>query len=300
MTTMMQDAMMQRMHADVKQIEAELEKLLPMQQDCTQRKLLAAVRYALSAGGKRIRPVLALEFCRLCGGTDDMILPAACALELYHTSTLIHDDLPEMDDDAMRRGKPACHIAYGTATALLAGDAMMMLPFAWIAESHGIDDTRKIALVRELAAAGGIFGACGGQQIDLQNEARTDVTLAELEEMYAYKTGALIRAACRMGCIAAGARAEVIEIAQNYAEKIGLAFQIVDDILDVTADETQLGKPIGSDVAQHKNTFVSLYGLEEAKAAAAALTQEALALLVQLPHAEFLHALTEYLLTRQF
>lgn len=297
---MLQDAMKAQMQADIKLIEDTLEALLPPKTDCAQRKLLDAVCYSLEAGGKRIRPMLALEFCRICGGTDDMILPAACALELYHTSTLIHDDLPEMDDDALRRGKPSCHIAYGTATALLAGDTMMMMPFAWIADSKSIDDTRKIALVRELAKAGGLYGACGGQQIDLQNEKRTDVTLSELEEMYSYKTGALIIAACRMGCIAAGADAETLAAAESYAQKIGLAFQIVDDILDVTADEAALGKPIGSDIAQNKNTFVSLYGLENAKAKAAQLTNEALALLEQFPKSEFLRGLTEFLLSRQF
>lgn len=297
---MLQDAMKAQMQADIKLIEDTLEALLPPKTDCAQRKLLDAVCYSLEAGGKRIRPMLALEFCRICGGTDDMILPAACALELYHTSTLIHDDLPEMDDDALRRGKPSCHIAYGTATALLAGDTMMMMPFAWIADSKSIDDTRKIALVRELAKAGGLYGACGGQQIDLQNEKRTDVTLSELEEMYSYKTGALIIAACRMGCIAAGADAVTLAAAESYAQKIGLAFQIVDDILDVTADEAALGKPIGSDIAQNKNTFVSLYGLENAKAKAAQLTNEALALLEQFPKSEFLRGLTEFLLSRQF
>lgn len=297
---MLQDAMKAQMQANIKLIEDTMAALLPEKTDCAQRKLLDAVCYSLEAGGKRIRPMLALEFCRICGGTDDMILPAACALELYHTSTLIHDDLPEMDDDALRRGKPSCHVAYGTATALLAGDTMMMMPFAWIADSKAIDDTRKIALVSELAKAGGLYGACGGQQIDLQNENRTDVTLSELEEMYSYKTGALIIAACRMGCIAAGADAETLAAAESYGQKIGLAFQIVDDILDVTADEAALGKPIGSDVAQNKNTFVSLYGLENAKAKAEQLTKEALALLEQLPKSEFLRGLTEFLLSRQF
>lgn len=297
---MTQDIMKQQMADDIRLIEQTLENLLPPKTDCAQRKLLDAVCYSLEAGGKRIRPMLALEFCRICGGNDDMVLPAACALELYHTSTLIHDDLPEMDNDALRRGKPSCHIAFGTATALLAGDTMMMMPFAWIAESKNIDDTRKIALVRELSKAGGLYGACGGQQIDLQNENRTDVTLSELEEMYAYKTGALMIAACRMGCIAAGADEKTIAAAEKYAEKIGLAFQIVDDILDVTADETALGKPIGSDVEQNKNTFVSLYGLEQAKAKAASLTEEAMQILDTLPNTAFLRELTAFLLARQF
>ena len=297
---MTQETMQQRMKSDIALIEQTILALLPEKTDCAQRKLLDAVCYSLEAGGKRIRPMLALEFCRICGGNDDMILPAACALELYHTSTLIHDDLPEMDNDSLRRGKPSCHVAFGTATALLAGDTMMMLPFEWIAGSKAIDDSRKIALVRELAVAGGLYGACGGQQVDLQNENRTDVSLSELTEMYSYKTGALIIAACRMGCIAAGTDAKIIAIAEEYAKKIGLAFQIVDDILDVTADEAALGKPVGSDIEQNKNTFVSLYGLEQAKAEAQSLTTEALALLGQLPDTEFLQELTNFLLTRQF
>lgn len=297
---MMQDAMNVRMQADIKLIEDTMSALLPPRTDCAQRKLVDAIYYSLEAGGKRIRPMLAVEFCRICGGTDDMVLPAACALELYHTSTLIHDDLPEMDNDVLRRGKPSCHVAYGTATALLAGDTLMMLPFAWIANTETIDDTRKIALVRELAEAGGLYGACGGQQIDLQNENRTDVTAEELEEMYSYKTGALLVAGCRMGCIAAGADETTIAIAESYAKKTGLAFQIVDDILDVTADEKALGKPVGSDVEQNKNTFVSLYGIEQAKEKARLLTEEAVSLLSKLPDSEFLRALTEFLLTRQF
>lgn len=280
-------------------IEKTIEQQMPDGAQDAQKTLLSAIKHSLSAGGKRIRPMLALEFCRLCGGTDEQVLPAACALELLHTATLIHDDMPEMDNDDMRRGKPACHIAYDQATALLAGDTLFLLPFEWIATAEHIDAEKKVALSLELAKAAGYYGACGGQQIDLENEKRNDVTLAQLKQMYAYKTGALIICACRMGCIAAGADAETLETVTQYATLLGLAFQIVDDILDVVATEEELGKPIGSDVEQNKNTFVSLYGLEKAKQEAADLTNQALALLKKLPNAEFLIALTNLLLCRK-
>ncbi len=280
-------------------IEQTIAQLLPDGKQDAQKMLLAAMKHSLSAGGKRIRPMLALEFCRLCGGTDTQVLPAACALELLHTATLIHDDMPEMDNDDMRRGKPSCHVAFDLPTALLAGDTLFLMPFEWIAAAEHIDAEKKVALSLELARAAGYYGACGGQQIDLENEKRTDVTVDQLKQMYAYKTGALIICACRMGCIAAGADAETLAIATQYATLLGLAFQIVDDILDVISTEEELGKPIGSDVEQNKNTFVSLYGLEKAQEEAAALTHQALALLEKLPHTEFLTELTNLLLCRK-
>lgn len=288
-----------RLKENISLIEKTIAQLIPDNTQDAQKMLLAAMKHSLSAGGKRIRPMLALEFCRLCGGTDEQVLPAACALELLHTATLIHDDMPEMDNDNMRRGKPACHIAFDQATALLAGDTLFLLPFEVIAAAEHIDTEKKVMLSLELAKAAGYYGACGGQQIDLENEKRGDVTLAQLKQMYAYKTGALIICACRMGCIAAGADAETLETATQYAALLGLAFQIVDDILDVVSTEEELGKPIGSDAAQNKNTFVSLYGLEKAQQEAAALTSQALALLEKLPNGEFLIALTNLLLCRK-
>lgn len=288
-----------QMQNNIALIEQTIDRLLPQTNDAPQQTLLDAMRYSLSAGGKRIRPMLALEFCRLCGGSDQQVLPAACALELLHTATLIHDDMPEMDNDALRRGKPSCHVAFDPATALLAGDTLFALPFEWIAAAEGVADAHKVALSLELAKATGFYGACGGQQMDLQNESRQDVTLEELKQMYAYKTGALIIAACRMGCIAAGADNNMLELATQYAARLGLAFQIVDDILDVTSTEELLGKPIGSDLEQNKNTFVSLYGLEQAQQEAQLLTDEALALLQQLPDSDFLTELTKLLLSRK-
>ncbi|MGN0648365.1 MAG: polyprenyl synthetase family protein [Oscillospiraceae bacterium] len=288
-----------RLKQNIRLIEDTIAQLLPDGTEDAQKTLLAAMKHSLSAGGKRIRPMLALEFCRLCGGIDEQVLPAACALELLHTATLIHDDMPEMDNDDMRRGKPACHIAFDQSTALLAGDTLFLLPFEWIAAAPHIDAETKVALSLELAKAAGYYGACGGQQIDLENESRDDVTVEQLKQMYACKTGALIICACRMGCIAAGADADTLETATQYAALLGLAFQIVDDILDVISTEEELGKPIGSDAVQNKNTFVSLYGLEKAQQEAADLTNQALALLEKLPHAEFLTGLTNLLLCRK-
>ncbi len=294
------ETMRLHMQENIALIENTMQDLMPQEAELPQKNLVKAMRYAVEAGGKRIRPMLALEFCRLCGGDDTQILPAACAIELYHTSSLVHDDMPELDDDAMRRGKPACHIAFGASTALLAGDAMMMQSISWIAEQENLSADRKVALIQELAAAGGVHGVLGGQQIDVEHEGSTDVTLEELTEMYAMKTGSLIVSACKMGCMAAGADAQTMAIAEEYGQKLGLAFQIVDDILDVTAEEETLGKPIGSDIEQQKSTFVSHYGLEQAKAVAAKLTVGAMTLLSKLPQSDFLCSLTKYLLVRQF
>ncbi|MFT3950889.1 MAG: polyprenyl synthetase family protein [Oscillospiraceae bacterium] len=263
-------------------------------------RVLEAMEHSLRAGGKRIRPILALEFCRLCGGDWESVLPAACAVELVHTFSLVHDDLPCMDDDDFRRGQPACHKAFGEACALLAGDALSVLPFEAIADA-GL--TGKIPLaaalesIRTLAAAVGTNGMIGGQILDMEAEHRA-LSAVELENLQAKKTGALIEAACEIGCLLAGAR-DKLPAARAYAQKLGLAFQITDDILDVTGDFQALGKPIGSDESREKTTFVSLFGLAEARARAAQLTEEALALLDGFPDSDFLKTLTKQLLTRQ-
>lgn len=264
-----------------------------------QAKVIEAMRYSLEAGGKRIRPVLVLEFCRICGGTQEQAMAAACALEMIHTFSLIHDDLPEMDNDDFRRGKPSCHKAFGADVALQAGDALSVAAFGVITDDPLLTAETKIALLHILAEATGAAGMIGGQIMDMSFEQRSDVTLEEQEAMCAAKTGALIRAACRLGCTAAGAAPETVELADAYGAKLGLAFQIVDDILDVTSSADVLGKPIGSDAAEGKATFVTLLGLEQAQLRAAVLTEEAKALLVQLPEHDFLLALTEELLLRK-
>ena len=265
----------------------------------SQQKLTEAMRYSLEAGGKRIRPVLVTEFCRLCGGTPEMSAAPAAAIEMIHTFSLIHDDLPAMDDDDFRRGRPSCHKAFSEATAILAGDALAVLPFQIIADDSVLDSSIKVRLISDLASATAGAGMIGGQIIDIENEKRDDVDEENLRYMYSLKTGQLIRTACRMGCIAAGADDEKIRLADSYASKLGLAFQIIDDILDVVSTEEELGKPVGSDAENNKPTFVTVMGIEKAKQEADSLTNEALEILDLFPDSEFLKALTAELLYRR-
>lgn len=264
-----------------------------------QAKVVEAMRYSLEAGGKRIRPVLVLEFCRLCGGTQEQAMAAACAIEMIHTFSLIHDDLPEMDNDDYRRGRPSCHKEFGHAVALQAGDALSTAAFGVLIDDPVLKPEVKIQLLHILAEITGAAGMIGGQIMDMAFETRSDVTLEEQEAMCAAKTGALIRGACRLGCTVAGASAEQIALADQYGAKLGLAFQIVDDILDVTSTSEVLGKPVGSDAQEGKTTFVTLLGLEQARQKAAVLTEEAKEILAQFPDHAFLLDLTEELLMRE-
>ncbi len=261
------------------------------------REIAEAMWYSLSAGGKRIRPVLTMEFCTLCGGAAEDALPAACALEMVHTFSLIHDDLPCMDDDDTRRGKPSCHIAYGEALALLAGDALLNMAFEVICGGRGSAETR-LALAAELSRASGINGMIGGQVIDTVYTG--EMTEDMLLNMYSMKTGALLKCACKMGCIAAGASPEKISAAELYAEKLGLAFQIIDDILDVSGDEKLLGKPTGSDSENGKETYASINGLDASRRFAERLTVEALEATDSFENGEFLRELTVFLLMRKY
>lgn len=261
------------------------------------KSIVEAMWYSLSAGGKRIRPVLMLEFCRVCGGDVKNVLPAACAMEMVHSSSLIHDDLPCMDDDDMRRGKPSCHKAYGEDIALLAGCALSNLAYRLIC-GCGLSDSVKLAIISELSAAIGLNGMIGGQVIDTAYNG--EMTGDLLLDMYGMKTGALLKASCKMGCIAANADEAKLKAAETYAEKLGLAFQIIDDILDVSGDEKLLGKPIGSDKESGKTTYVSLYGLEESRKTAEKLTREALSELDNFDENKFLKELTMFLLVRNY
>ena len=259
-----------------------------------------AMRYSLDGGGKRIRPVLLLESCRLCGGDVADALDFACALEMIHTYSLVHDDLPCMDDDDMRRGKPACHIAFGEATAVLAGDALLTQAFAAAANSEAAKKTpaRALEAIALLSKCAGAEGMIGGQVVDLQSEGKT-IALSRPQTMDSLKTGALMRAACEIGAVLAGADNEKRAALVRYAEALGQAFQIVDDILDVTSDVQTLGKPIGSDAEMQKSTYVSLLGLDRAKAAARDCTAAAIeALAVFGEDAAFLRSLAENLMTR--
>lgn len=236
-----------------------------------------AMSYSVTNGGKRIRPVLVLEFCRVCGGNVEDALPFACAVEMIHTYSLIHDDLPCMDNDDMRRGKPSCHKAFGEEYALLAGDGLLTLAFETaLRDADGILPENKIKAVRTLASLAGVSGMVGGQVLDLQSES-TEPTLKKLQTIDALKTGALIKASVLLGCYAANVtNDERIKGALKYAENIGLAFQIVDDILDVTSDSATLGKPVGSDEKNEKITYVSLMGIDKSKQTVKELTDDAI------------------------
>ena len=263
-----------------------------------QNELVEAMWYSLMAGGKRIRPLLTLEFCRMGGGNVDNALSAACARELIHTFSLIHDDLPCMDNDDMRRGKPSCHKAYGEDIALLAGDALLNYAYELISEDNNISYEIRINLISDLSKSVGVNGMIGGQVIDTTYSGEFNEKV--LLDMYNLKTGALLKTACRMGCIAANADNVKIKFAEEYAEKLGLAFQIIDDILDVCGDEKLLGKPIGSDEECGKVTYVSLNGIEKARAFAKRLTDEALRILEEFENNDLLKELTRYLLNRDY
>ena len=220
--------------------------------------LLESMHYSLTAGGKRIRPTLVLEFCRISGGDVEKALPVACAIEMLHTYSLIHDDLPCMDNDDLRRGKPTNHVVYGECTATLAGDALQAEAFGTIARSE-LPAENKIACVEILADAVGSDGMCAGQYLDMVGESKR-LTEEELDDINSRKTGALLIAACRMGVAAAGGSGEMLEAAAHYGACVGAAFQIRDDILDVISTSEELGKPIGSDAQEHKNTYLALLG----------------------------------------
>ncbi len=278
---------------------AELERYKEnaAKNDYCKRSIVEAMWYSIAAGGKRIRPVLMLEFCRICGGDVKSVLPSACALEMIHTFSLIHDDLPYMDNDDFRRGKPSCHKAYGEAEALLAGDALLNYAYEIISEGS-LEAEAKVAVISELSRNVGINGMIGGQVIDTSYSG--EMTGELLLEMYSMKTGALLKAACKIGCIVANADKSKIKAADIYAEKLGLAFQIIDDILDISGDEKLLGKPTGSDKESGKITYASVYGLEKSRKAAEKLTKEALSELDNFDDNEFIKELTMFLLVRNY
>ncbi len=269
-----------------------------IEKSCYNEEIVAdAMRYSLSNGGKRIRPVLVLEFCRLCGGDVKKALPFAAAIEMIHTYSLIHDDLPCMDDDDMRRGKPSCHKKFGEEYALLAGDGLLTLAFETLTKAD-LSDAQKVSAVKALASHAGYQGMIGGQTVDLMSECKV-VSLDRLRTMDNLKTGKLINCAAILGCIAANADEEKTERALKFTSAVGLAFQIVDDILDVTSTEEKLGKPIGSDSEKEKSTYVSLLGIEKSKEYAKELTGEAVNALSYFgDDAEFLKNLALKLLER--
>lgn len=261
--------------------------------------LFDAEEYSLLGGGKRIRPFLVNEVCRMLGGDECASMPFACALEMIHTYSLIHDDLPCMDDDDLRRGKPTNHKKFGYANALLAGDALLTKAF-FVASTNPYTDRATAAdAVALLSEAAGEIGMIGGQIMDLAGE-HQKLSLEKLHRLHSMKTGALIRVAVQLGCLAAGVpkESETMKTAQVYAEKIGLAFQVIDDILDATGSEEELGKSVGGDAEHEKTTFLTYYDVEGAKAYAASLTAEAISAISTLEHSETLTDLAVYLLER--
>lgn len=261
----------------IKEIEAAIERYIP-QEKVAEQRLIDAVRYSLNLKGKRVRPSLTLAFAELCGGTVDAAMPFACAVEMVHTYSLIHDDLPCMDNDDFRRGQPANHKVYGEDIALLAGDALQSMAYTIMLSDEAVaavGGVRAARAARILAEKSGVLGMVGGQVIDLSMEHKT-VGIELVQLMEEKKTANLIEAACMMGCVVAGADEEKINAAECYAHSIGLAFQIVDDILDVTSTAEELGKPIGSDADNEKNTYMSLLGIERCRELVAQLTEEAI------------------------
>ena len=229
-------------------------------------RLQAAMRHAALLGGKRMRPLLVYATGRMLGASDAALDVPASAVELIHAYSLVHDDLPAMDDDALRRGQPTVHVAFDEATAILAGDALQTLAFRQLADAPAAAEVR-IAMVRELATASGALGMCGGQAFDIDATGRGgDIGLAELERLHAMKTGALLRCAVRLGALAGGATPATQAALDRYAEALGLAFQIRDDLLDIEADSATLGKTAGKDVAQNKATFPALLGVDGSRA----------------------------------
>ena len=259
-------------------VEEALHALLPAGYVSPQN-VHQAIRWSVFAGGKRFRPALLIASGQTFGASIDTLINVACALEMIHTYSLIHDDLPSMDDDDLRRGRPTCHIKFGEATAILAGDALQALAFNTIAEDKHLQPEIKVQLISELSrAAGTPYGMVAGQALDIDAEAR-QVLDVEVEEIHRLKTAALIICAVRCGAIIAGANEKELEAITNYATNLGLLFQITDDLLDVTATEQELGKTPGKDARSAKATYPALYGLEEARAAATKAHGDAVAAL---------------------
>jgi geranylgeranyl diphosphate synthase type II len=260
-----------------------------------------AMRYSLFAGGKRVRPILAIAAAESLGARTTDLLPVAASLELIHTYSLIHDDLPSMDDDDFRRGRPTCHKAYGEAIAILAGDGLLNMAFEVLSDprrTKTIPATRLIAVIREISEASGVRGMVGGQVVDIESEGR-DVDFPTLEYIHTHKTGALIRASVRVGAIYAKASLKRLTALTRFGERIGLAFQIADDILDVTGNPGETGKDVGSDQKKGKKTFPGFYGLEESRMRAAEVANKAIYALREFDRkADPLRELAKYIVNR--
>ena len=294
---MIDEALELLMHRNATMTEQALKSYYTEDEDL--QRLLDAERYSLFAGGKRIRPMLTLEFCRLFGGEDAAALPFACAVEMIHTYSLIHDDLPCMDDDELRRGKPCNHKVFGEGMALLAGDALLTGAFEAAATNTEAGPEISAMAVAYLAGSVGRYGMIGGQVMDVEGEGN-ELGLESLLKLHSLKTGALIGASCVLGALAAGVRFDdpcMVDVI-TYSENIGLVFQIIDDILDATATEEQLGKSVGGDERRKKNTFLNFYSVDEARFYAEQLTREAVTALKKYPDSDALISLAQWLLAR--
>ncbi len=285
----------------LKQQQAIVEQALDRSIEIARpEKIYEAMRYSLLAGGKRLRPILCLATCDLIGGTAAMAMPTACALEMIHTMSLIHDDLPAMDNDDFRRGKPTNHKVYGDDIAILAGDGLLAYAFEYVAtQTKDVLPENIIRVVACLGRTVGAAGLVGGQVLDLESEGKPDITAETLSFIHNHKTGALLEASVVSGAILANAAPEDIKRLSQYARNIGLAFQIIDDILDITATDEQLGKTAGKDLQAQKATYPSLWGLEKSRLKAEELVDNAIGqLAVYDTKAEPLRAVAKYIVTR--
>lgn len=283
-----------------KRINRALESLLKTSDKPD--RILEAMTYSLMAGGKRIRPVLCVAAAEAAGGNPEDAVPAACALEMVHTYSLIHDDLPAMDDDALRRGKPTCHMAFDEATAILAGDALLTLAFQTLASielSKAEQAAKWLRVIQLISYAAGYCGMIQGQMLDITSEGR-QLTLAELKSLHRLKTGALIEASISSGAVLGGLNSNKISLFESYAQNIGLAFQVTDDILNVEGDPEIMGKAVGTDKLRNKNTYPSLLGLKKSKDFAGKLVENALQALESFDQkAEPLRAIAKYIVERK-
>ncbi len=281
-------------------VDRTIEKLMPPAA-AFPAVIHEAMRYSLFAGGKRVRPVLAIAAAEALGAKTAGVLPIAASLELIHTYSLIHDDLPAMDNDDFRRGRPTCHKVYGDAVAVLAGDGLLTMAFEVLSDpklQRTLPASALLSIIKEIATASGVFGMVGGQVVDMQSEGK-EIDFPTLEYIHTHKTGALIRASVRVGAIYAGAAKPQYLALTRYAEMTGLAFQIADDILDITSTQETLGKDIGSDLKKGKKTFPSFYGLDESRRRAREVVDNALGALKGFDRkADPLRELAKYIINR--
>lgn len=279
-------------------IDAELDRLLP-RETAQPQNLHSAIRWSVFAGGKRFRPLLTLAVGRAYGVSDEQLLPTACALELIHTYSLIHDDLPSMDDDDLRRGRATCHVQFDEATAILAGDALQTLALLTISDDERLSPQKRLQIIKEITRASGTpYGMVAGQALDLDAESRP-ISSTELEQIHRLKTGALIIAAARCGAIIADATERELAAVGEYASQLGLLFQITDDLLDITSTAEALGKTPGKDRRSEKATYPHLHGIDEARALALRVHRQTQAPLQEIERpTDFLSAIADYILNR--